>query len=190
MNENSPALTFQELDSILRIIDSAPRDGEVKITIGDVTLEIATRSGAAAGAGISSAPATAPPATPAQPAPPAPAAPTPAAEQPAPVSAHPQASAAAASPSNDDAELAGLTVVAAPMTGVFYAKPSPTAESFVQVGDTVTKGQDLAIIEVMKLMNRIGSPVDGVVRRISVENEFLVEHGAPLFYIEPADGAV
>ncbi|MEV8143750.1 biotin/lipoyl-containing protein [Specibacter sp. NPDC078709] len=174
MTENVPTLTFQELDSILRIIDSAPRDGEVKITIGDVTLEVSTRSGTAVSE-------VAPPAAAA--APPAPAAAEPASAQPA-VSAHPQAPAS----SIDESEVTGLTVVAAPMTGVFYAKPSPTAEAFVQVGDTVTKGQDLAIIEVMKLMNRIGSPVDGVVRRTVVENEALVEHGSPLFYIEATDG--
>lgn len=182
MTENVPTLTFQELDSILRIIDSAPRDGEVKITIGDVTLEVSTRSGTAVSEVAPPAAAAAPPA-PAVSVAPAPAAAEPASAQPA-VSAHPQAPAS----SIDESEVTGLTVVAAPMTGVFYAKPSPTAEAFVQVGDTVTKGQDLAIIEVMKLMNRIGSPVDGVVRRTVVENEALVEHGSPLFYIEATDG--
>lgn len=181
MTEQAPILTFQELDSILRIIDSAPRDGEIKITVGDVTLEVATRSGTVASP---SAVAPAPAVEAAIPAPaPAPAAaptaaPAPAAATPAPAPAAPEA----------EGELAGLAVVAAPMTGVFYAKPSPTADPFVQVGESVTEGQDLGIIEVMKLMNRITSPVAGVVRRINARNEDLVEHGSALFYIEASGG--
>lgn len=185
MTEQTPTLTFQELDSILQIIDSAPRDGEVKITIGDVTLEVATRSSSPA-----PAPAPAPqPAAVAVPAPapasaaaPARSADTPAAAQ-APVVTPPAATVV------DDSDVAGFIAVPAPMTGVFYSKPNPAAEPFVAVGDTVVKGQDLAIVEVMKLMNRIGSPVDGVVRRICAENESLVEHGNALFYIEATGGA-
>lgn len=174
MTEQAPILTFQELDSILRIIDSAPRDGEIKITVGDVTLEVATRSGTVAGPSAVAPAPTVEAAAPA--AAPAPAvAPTPAS---APAPATPEA----------DGELAGLAVVAAPMTGVFYAKPSPTADPFVLVGQSVTEGQDLGIIEVMKLMNRITSPVAGVVRRINASNEDLVEHGSALFYIEASDG--
>lgn len=186
MTEQTPTLTFQELDSILQIIDSAPRDGEIKITVGDVTLEVATRSSSpapAAAPALATAPAAA-----AQPAAPA-TAPTeqPAAPAQAPVSVGAPATVPAAV--DDDADITGFTAVPAPMTGVFYSKPNPAAEAFVAVGDTVVKGQDLAIVEVMKLMNRIGSPVDGVVRRICAENESLVEHGSALFYIEATGGA-
>lgn len=186
MTEQTPTLTFQELDSILQIIDSAPRDGEIKITVGDVTLEVATRSSSPAPAAAPALPAA--PAPAAQPAAPAPAE-QPAAPAQAPASGAPVAVLAAVPAATvDDAAVAGLTAVPAPMTGVFYSKPNPAADPFVAVGDTVVKGQDLAIVEVMKLMNRIGSPVDGVVRRICAENESLVEHGSPLFYIEAAGG--
>ncbi|WP_051389426.1 acetyl-CoA carboxylase biotin carboxyl carrier protein [Arthrobacter sp. 35W] len=181
MTEQAPTLTFQELDSILAIIDAAPRDGEVKITVGDVTLEIATRSSSpAAQPAAATAPATVAAATP-EAAPPAPAVPAPAVAAPAP--------AAAASAAADGDDLGGLTAIPAPMTGVFYTRPNPSAEPFVAVGDTVVKGQDLAIVEVMKLMNRIGSPVDGIVRRICAESDSLVEHGSALFYIEAIGGA-
>lgn len=181
MTEQTPTLTFQELDSILQIIDSAPRDGEVKITIGDVTLEVATRSSSPAPVAQPAAVAVPAPA-PAFAAAPARSADTPAAAQ-APVVTPPAATVV------DDGDVAGFIAVPAPMTGVFYSKPNPAAEPFVAVGDTVVKGQDLAIVEVMKLMNRIGSPVDGVVRRICAENESLVEHGNALFYIEATGGA-
>lgn len=187
MTEQTPTLTFQELDSILQIIDSAPRDGEIKITVGDVTLEVATRSSSpAAAVAPSPSPAPAPAVQPAAPA----RAEQPAAPAQAPVSTGAPVTVPAAVPAVavDDADVAGLTAVPAPMTGVFYSKPNPAADPFVAVGDTVVKGQDLAIVEVMKLMNRIGSPVDGVVRRICAENESLVEHGSPLFYIEAAGG--
>lgn len=74
-------------------------------------------------------------------------------------------------------------VVTAPLVGTFYHAPSPEDAPFVQVGDSVKKGQVLGIIEAMKLMNEIESEYDGVVQEILVENEVLVEYGQPLFVI-------
>ncbi len=68
--------------------------------------------------------------------------------------------------------------------GTFYAAPSPEAEPYVKVGDTVKKGQVLGLIEAMKLMNEIESEYDGVVEAILVENEEVVEYGQPLFRIK------
>lgn len=79
--------------------------------------------------------------------------------------------------------LAAGNVVKAPLVGTFYSAPSPEAECFVKVGDTVKKGQTLAIIEAMKLMNEIESDFDGVVEEILVSNEAVVEYGQPLFRI-------
>ncbi len=67
--------------------------------------------------------------------------------------------------------------------GTFYSASSPEAAPYVQVGDTVKKGQVLGIIEAMKLMNEIESEYDGVVEAILVENENIVEYGQPLFRI-------
>lgn len=78
----------------------------------------------------------------------------------------------------------GGNIVKSPLVGTFYAAPSEDAEAFVKVGDTVKKGQTLAIVEAMKLMNEIESEFDGVVTEILVENEENVEYGQPLFRIQ------
>ncbi len=74
-------------------------------------------------------------------------------------------------------------VVASPLVGTFYSAASPDQEPFVKVGDTVSKGQILGIVEAMKLMNEIESEYDGVVKEILVQNEQLVEYGQPMFVI-------
>ena len=71
-----------------------------------------------------------------------------------------------------------------PMVGTFYRSPSPGAPSFVEVGQAVTKGQTLCIIEAMKLLNEIESDAAGTVKAILVENGQPVEYGQPLFVIE------
>ncbi len=71
-----------------------------------------------------------------------------------------------------------------PMVGTFYRAPSPGAPSFVEVGQAVTKGQTLCIIEAMKLLNEIESDVSGTVKAILVENGQPVEYGQALFVIE------
>jgi len=73
--------------------------------------------------------------------------------------------------------------VTSPMVGTFYRAPSPGADPFVQVGDTVKEGQTLCIIEAMKLLNEIESDKEGVVKEILAENGQAVEYGQPLFVI-------
>ena len=74
-------------------------------------------------------------------------------------------------------------IVKSPLVGTFYAAPSEDAEPFVSVGDSVKKGQTLAIVEAMKLMNEIESDFDGKVAELYVENGQAVEYGQPLFRI-------
>ena len=71
-----------------------------------------------------------------------------------------------------------------PMVGTFYRAPSPGAPAFVEVGQSVSKGQTLCIIEAMKLLNEIESDVSGTVKAILVENGQPVEYGQALFLIE------
>jgi len=71
-----------------------------------------------------------------------------------------------------------------PMVGTFYRAPSPGAPPFVEVGQSVSKGQTLCIIEAMKLLNEIESDASGTVKAILVENGQPVEYGQPLFVIE------
>jgi len=74
-------------------------------------------------------------------------------------------------------------IVTSPMVGTFYRAPSPGADPFVQVGDTVKEGQTICIIEAMKLLNEIESDQAGVIKEILVENGQAVEYGQPLFVI-------
>lgn len=74
-------------------------------------------------------------------------------------------------------------MIPSPMVGTFYTAPEPGADAFVQVGDTVTAGQTLCIIEAMKLMNEITADVDGEVVAILQENGEPVEYGQELFAI-------
>ncbi|QHE94103.1 acetyl-CoA carboxylase biotin carboxyl carrier protein [Pandoraea fibrosis] len=74
-------------------------------------------------------------------------------------------------------------IVTSPMVGTFYRAPSPGADPFAQVGDTVKEGQTLCIIEAMKLLNEIESDKAGVIKEILVENGQAVEYGQPLFVI-------
>ena len=82
-----------------------------------------------------------------------------------------------------EAETASGTCVKSPLVGTFYAAPSQDLPPYVQVGDKVKKGQVLAIVEAMKLMNEIESDFDGEVVEIYVENGQPVEYGQPLFSI-------
>ena len=75
-------------------------------------------------------------------------------------------------------------MVKSPLVGTYYAASSPENPPFVKIGDKVSKGQVLGIVEAMKLMNEIESEFDGTVKEILVENEQMVEFGQPMFVIE------
>ena len=76
------------------------------------------------------------------------------------------------------------TPLTRPMVGTFYRAPSPGADPFVKVGDTVKKGQVVCIIEAMKLLNEVEADMDGTVKEVCVENGQPVEFGQSLFIIE------
>ena len=95
----------------------------------------------------------------------------------APMAEAPAGAPAAAAP------VASGHVVKSPMVGTFYRAPSPGAAEFVKIGDSVSEGQTLCIIEAMKLMNEIESDKAGVVKEVLVENGQAVEYGKPLFVI-------
>ncbi len=75
--------------------------------------------------------------------------------------------------------------VNSPIVGTFYRAPAPDADPYVQVGDSISSGTVLCVIEAMKLMNEIESDVSGKVVKILVENGKPVEYNQPLFFIEP-----
>jgi len=104
---------------------------------------------------------------------------------PAPVvsAAAPLAAAAAPQVAGEE-ESSSLIAVLSPMVGTFYRAAGPEAEAFVKLGDEVSPGQTLCIVEAMKLMNEIEAEVGGVISAILVENAQPVQFGQPLFKIK------
>jgi acetyl-CoA carboxylase biotin carboxyl carrier protein len=78
-----------------------------------------------------------------------------------------------------------LKEIRSPMVGTFYKAPEPGAESYIKVGNRVTPGQTVCIIEAMKIMNEIEAEIAGTVREISVEDGQPVEFGQVLFRVDP-----
>ena len=76
--------------------------------------------------------------------------------------------------------------VLSPMPGTFYSAPSPEADPFVKVGDSVKKGDTLCIIEAMKIMNEIEAESSGTISEIVINNGEPVEYNQPLFKIKPS----
>lgn len=108
---------------------------------------------------------------------------------PIPVGAVPQVIGAAApvqsaSPAEKPAEAVSGNIITSPIIGTFYSSPSPEKPAFVKVGDTVSAGDVVCIIESMKLMNEINSEFSGRVAEIYVNNEEAVEYGQKLMRIE------
>ena len=163
-----------DIRKVKKLIELLEESGiaEIEITEGEEAVRI-SRYPATAPAAAPVMPAPAPMAVPVA-APAAPAAPAPAA---APAAAAPEAPAPAA-------ESSGGHRVAAPMVGTFYRSPSPEAEPFVKVGDTIQAGDTLCIIEAMKMMNQIEADVSGKVLSCEMENGDPVEYGQALFVIE------
>jgi len=79
---------------------------------------------------------------------------------------------------------AGGTVIKAPLVGTFYISASPEAEPYVKVGDKITQGKIVCIIEAMKTMNEIESDSDGEIAAVLVKNGSAVEYGQPLFRLK------
>lgn len=161
-------------ETIRALLDAFDRSDwqEMTITVGSDRLHV---SRDASSNGLAAAP---PPPAPA-PAPAAPAAPAaPPAAEAAPAPAAPAATAPADVPD-------GATVDS-PSVGLFWRAPAPGAPPFVEVGQTVSAGDTVAIVEVMKLMNHVVAPVDGTVAAILVDNGAPVEYGQTLVVIDPA----
>ncbi|WP_426142919.1 acetyl-CoA carboxylase biotin carboxyl carrier protein [Pseudomonas sp. DWP3-1-2] len=105
------------------------------------------------------------------------------APMPAPAAAPAAAAAPVAAAEAPSAPKLNGTVVKSPMVGTFYRTPAPTSPAFVEVGQTVKKGDTICIVEAMKMMNHIEAEVSGVIESILVENGQPVEYDQPLFTI-------
>jgi len=155
-----------DIRKVKKLIELLDESGiaEIEITEGEESVRISRYS--------KNAPVAAPVAAPVVAAPIAASAPPPAA---APAAAVPIAP---AEPEEDGFE------VSAPMVGTYYAASSPGAAPYVQVGDRISEGDTLCIIEAMKMMNQIESDVSGVVKSIRIQNGEPVEFGQTLFVID------
>lgn len=89
------------------------------------------------------------------------------------------------SPSTPRADTSNYITIKSPMIGTFYRSANPESPMFVEIGDTVSEGKVVCIIEAMKLFNEIESEVSGRIVKILVENATPVEYDQPLFLVEP-----
>jgi acetyl-CoA carboxylase biotin carboxyl carrier protein len=106
---------------------------------------------------------------------------------PAPVAAIPAATPAAPSaPAAEASDDSKYVTIKSPMIGTFYRSPSPDKDAFVQVGDSVQKGNPVCIIEAMKLFNEIESEISGKIVKVLIDDASPVEYDQPLFLVDPA----
>lgn len=98
----------------------------------------------------------------------------------------PQASAPVATSSEPVADDSKLITIKSPMIGTFYRKPSPDKDVFVNVGDEITVGKVVCVIEAMKLFNQIESEISGKIVKILVDDATPVEYDQPLFLVDPS----
>ncbi len=158
---------MMDIRKVKKLIELLDESGiaEIEISEGDDSVRISRYAQSAAPVVAAAAP----------PPPPAPA--------PAPAAAPAAAAAAAPEAAPAEAEEDGY-VVTAPMVGTYYAAPTPGAPNYVQVGDKISEGDTLCIIEAMKMMNQIEAEVSGTVKSIRAQNGEPVEYGQPLFVID------
>ena len=98
---------------------------------------------------------------------------------------HPELDAAPPAKKDDAGENNGLVAITSPMVGTFYRAPTPTAASFVEIGDRIAPGQTICIIEAMKLMNDLPAEIGGKIIKCCVDNGTTVEYGQALFMVDP-----
>ncbi len=160
-----------KVKEIRDLIDFISESGleEVNIETEEFKIRVKRNPEAPAGAIVQQAPAVAAPA-PAQPAAPAPSAPK----------------EAAAPKSDAGADESKYITIKSPMIGTFYRSPNPESDSFVKVGDKVSVGDTVCIIEAMKLFNEIESEVSGTIYKVLVDNASPVEYDQPLFLVDPS----
>jgi len=96
----------------------------------------------------------------------------------------PAAPSAPAATESEEESLPSGHIVKSPMVGTYYSSPSPGSKPFVSVGDSVSAGDTICIVEAMKILNQIEADVSGTIKAILVDNAQPVEYGQPLMIIE------
>ena len=159
-----------DIKQIQELIKFVHKSGVNEVSIEEKDFKITIKTNQAPTVVNATIPAAAPVAAPApQAAAPAPAAPAPATP--------------AATPAADDSK---YITIKSPMIGTFYRSSSPDKPVFVNVGDEISPGQVLCIVEAMKLFNEIEAEVSGRIVKVLVDNASPIEYDQPLFLVEPA----
>ena len=176
------SLTYKEILDILKIIDESPCQ-ELRLEVEGLKLEIIKGKDSPPASGL---PSVKPPQSASPAIPPLPGVAQTQQDAPGKVVMTQQAPVyPQGSPAGEETKISGVEVKS-PLSGTFYRAPAPGARPFVEVGSQVVSGEQVAIVEVMKLMNSIKSPVKGKVRKILAENDKPVRMGQILMIIEPA----
>jgi acetyl-CoA carboxylase biotin carboxyl carrier protein len=152
-------IDLEVVEKLLELLSESDAD-RIEVRDGDTSIKVSRNSGGAVAYQV---------AAPASSAPPAPTAPA----------ADSQSGGAANAPSDN------LVDIVSPMVGTFYAQPEPGAAPYVRVGDRISIGQTLCIIEAMKIMNTLDAEVTGVLKEVCVPDATPVEFGQVLFRVDP-----
>ena len=165
-------MDIKEIQSLIKFVAKSGAS-EVKLETPDIKITI--RTGAPAGGSettlVQQIPVAAAPVQ------------MPAAPAVAPAEAAPVADSSPKEPAEDDSK---YITIKSPIIGTFYRKPSPDKPAFVEVGDNISQGDVLCVIEAMKLFNDIESEVSGKIVKILVDDSSPVEFDQPLFLIDPS----
>jgi acetyl-CoA carboxylase biotin carboxyl carrier protein len=154
-------IDLEVVEKLLELLSGSDAD-KIEVRDGDTSIKVSRNSGGAVAYQVA-----APPAPPASPAP---------AAAPA---------AAAGEAGEEGAKASNLVDIVSPMVGTFYAQPEPGADPYVRVGDRISIGQTLCIIEAMKIMNTLDAEVTGVLKEVCVPDATPVEFGQVLFRVDP-----
>lgn len=170
-------MDYKQIQDLIKLVNRTNL-AELSIEQDDFKIKLRTKEGIAAknppvqGTTVVSAPVQAGPAV-------VPAA-APAATEAA--TAKPASNEPAAAPASDDDK---YLTIKSPIVGTFYRKPSPDKELFVKVGDKISEGTVLCVIEAMKLFNEIPSEISGTIVKVLAEDASPVEYDQPLFLVDP-----
>lgn len=170
-------MDYKQIQDLIKLVNKTNL-AELVIEQDDFKLRLRTKEGVAAKTPVTVQQSAAPLAA-------APAAMV-SAPAPAAVEAAPAAAAAPATEKSAEEDTSNYLTVTSPMVGTFYRRPSPDKDIFVNVGDTISEGNVLCVIEAMKLFNEIEAEVSGKVVKVLVDDASPVEYEQPLFLIDPA----
>lgn len=183
---NNRQIDFQDVLQLVELIKASSNFNEIRLRSGDVEIELRRNSGAdfdiapTSRAAVTSSTAPLDAALVSRDL-------TPAAVMPMPAPKNVVSPAPACVQKAQTVSRASMTVIKSPMVGTVYHAPEPGAAPFVKVGQTLSPGDQICIVEVMKLMNSIHAESHGVLTEILVADGEAVEYGQELFVISPAE---